>query len=246
MLQFQAEGTMELRGVVPVDKPVGVSSHTVVSWARKHLDLRKVGHTGTLDPLASGLLILLIGKEATVQQDAYLKLDKEYVCSLRLGVTTDTLDCTGSVTGRHDWNEVETITEQQVITVLQDFVGSQLQMVPLFSAVRVGGKRLYDVARKGKPGPAKRPERTVTIFALTLESFNKNLETKQLEVTVRVACSSGTYIRVLADSIGKALHVGATVTALRRTKIGDLTLETVQLCPLIPKQFYLFEKLPVL
>ncbi len=244
MLQFQAERSMQFKGVVPVDKPVGVSSHTVVSWARKHLDIQKIGHTGTLDPLASGILILLIGREATVLQDTYLKQDKEYECTMRLGVGTDTLDCTGEVTERQSWDQVKTITKKQVTTAIAAFVGDQRQLVPVYSAIKFHGRKLYDLARQGRAMPKKMPERTISLYSLSLLDFHKAAKAQTLTVTFRVHCSSGTYVRVLAQDIGKKLGLAATVTALRRTRIGTLSLSDIEICPLIPKEFYLFENTP--
>lgn len=228
-------------GMLLVDKPTGVSSHRVVNWARRLSGIKKVGHTGTLDPLATGLLIVLIGRKFTKQQEQYLKQDKEYLCTARLGLTTDSYDIDGDVIGTADWENVAHITKDQIIGIMTQFQGDIQQRVPIFSAVKRSGKKLYELAREAKHDLqakyqaeqilADLPERTVHIFELELVSLTQDTAQHMVEFQFRVHCSSGTYIRSLAHDIGQELGVGATVTALRRTKIGSHSVTQAKLCP---------------
>lgn len=216
-------------GIVLIDKPVGLTSHDVVARVRRQTGIKRVGHSGTLDPLATGLLIILIGRQYTKLQDVFLKQDKEYECTVQLGITTDSYDSDGQILQTAPWEKVQGVTKQAVSTALDTFIGSQMQTVPAFSAVKVGGKKMYELARKQQP-IENLPSRQVTIYAIELLSFNQNAvaqdeSTQKVTVTFRVSTSSGTYIRSLAHDLGVQLGVGATVTALRRTKIGALGVE---------------------
>jgi tRNA pseudouridine55 synthase len=233
-------------GVVLIDKPNGVSSHWVVNWARKHSGIKKIGHTGTLDPLATGLLILLIGKKFTKQQVNYLKQDKEYECTAKLGLTSDSYDIEGEILHTTAWEKLQQINQEKLELVLPTFKGEIQQTVPIFSAVKQKGKKLYQLAREAKNNPEVKkmvdellqnlPVRTVTIKSLDLLDFHVNKNKQEITFSFRVECSSGTYIRSLAHDIGQKLGVGATVLSLRRTKIGEITLDQAQMCPLIPKR----------
>lgn len=210
-------------GILLVDKPSGPTSHDVVSWARRRFHIRRIGHTGTLDPLASGLLILLIGRENTKKQEQFLKLDKQYEVTLQFGAQSDTFDAEGHISAT---SFVHAVTRSQLEAALRSFVGEQQQAVPPFSAVKVKGQPLYKRARAGKT-IIETPVRTIVIQQLEL------LEFAWPNATLSVACSSGTYVRSLVHDLGKTLGVGAYVTALKRTAIGEYSLTDATVCPVI-------------
>ena len=173
----------------------------------------KVGHTGTLDPFATGLLILLTNK-ATKLSNQFLKLDKWYEATICLGKTSTTGDPEGEITDQH----VEVIpAAEEVKTVVSKFVGKITQTVPVFSAVKINGQRAYQLARRGED--VAMPTRQIEIYAIEILSYNYP------ELIIRTHVSSGTYIRTLGEDIGKALGVGAYLTALRRTQVGDYQIE---------------------
>jgi tRNA pseudouridine55 synthase len=199
-------------GVLLLDKPLGLTSNTALQTARRLYNAAKAGHTGTLDPLATGLLPLCFG-EATKFAGELLDADKEYVAQVRLGVTTTTADAEGEVLVTRP----VAVNVEQVTAVLGTFVGEILQVPPMHSALKRDGKALYTYARQGIE--VERQPRQVTIHGLQMDSLAGDL----LEITV--ACSKGTYIRTLAEDIGAALGCGAHLVGLRRTRIGRLTLE---------------------
>jgi tRNA pseudouridine55 synthase len=216
-------------GVHLVDKPSGPSSHTIVNYFRRQSGISRIGHTGTLDPLASGLLIILVGREFTRLQEQFLKQDKEYQVTAVLGESTDTYDSTGTTTSSSDWSQIKPITEIDVKNALQRFHGSIAQQAPIYSAIKQHGQKLYDKARLGQI--VVPPTRTVTIHQLELIAFEKDVKNQTLQVTLRVNCSSGTYIRSLVHDLGQTLRVGAHVSALRRTKIGAFTIKEASEIP---------------
>lgn len=227
---------LEGEGILLVDKPAGVSSHSVVNWARRVFGIRRIGHTGTLDPFATGLLILLIGRKFTKLQANFLKQDKEYLCTAQLGISTDSYDITGKVLNTANWNEVQNITQQKIENSLKKFRGEIEQTVPIYSAVKIKGKKLYDYARSDEQDKIlKLPKRTVEIKELKLENFNVDEQVKKASFTIKVFCSSGTYIRSLINDIGEELKIGATAISLRRTKIGEIELKNVCFCPYFKK-----------
>lgn len=201
----------KIDGVLMLDKPVGPSSNTALQKARRALNAQKAGHTGTLDPFASGLLPLCFG-EATKFSADLLHADKEYVASIKFGETTTTADVEGEI--------IETrpvdFTEEQLHKALESLTGEIDQIPPMYSALKKDGVRLYELARQGQE--IEREPRRVTVYELELLSFNKP------EALVRVKCSKGTYVRVLGEDIGKILGCGAHLTALRRTKIADIDI----------------------
>jgi tRNA pseudouridine55 synthase len=199
-------------GLLLVDKGAGITSFQVVAHLRRVLRLPKVGHGGTLDPLATGLLPILLG-EATKLTGFVLGQDKEYVTTARLGVTTDTLDATGRVTGQ---GPVPALTAEAVRAVLARFVGEIVQVPPMFSALHAGGRRLHELARAGIE--VARAPRRVRVHALEL------LEWAPPSMRLRVACGSGTYVRSLVADVGAALGCGAHVAALARTRLGPFAL----------------------
>ncbi len=217
---------MENKGnVLLIDKPTGMTSHDVVAIIRKKTGVKRVGHAGTLDPLATGLLILLVGREATKRQDEFLKQDKKYECTARLGLATDTYDSDGKVLTTAEWQEVEKITQKDIEKALKQFVGEIEQTVPVYSAVKIKGQKLYNKARKGTVDIAALPSRRVHIYSAELDNVQKDETQKIFEIKIAVHCSSGTYIRSLVHDLGQVLGVGATVTALRRTQIGALMID---------------------
>jgi tRNA pseudouridine55 synthase len=200
--------------VLPVDKPEGPTSHDVVAAARRALGVKRVGHTGTLDPFASGLLLLCVGR-ATRLAEYFSGLDKSYEAVARLGVGTDTLDREGTIVEETDaWREV---TRDQLDRVLEGFRGEIDQVPPAYSAKKVSGERAYQKAREGRAvdlDPCR-----VTVRALDVTSWDPP------HLGFRVTCSSGTYVRSLARDIGNELGVAAHLTGLRRTAIGDWRVE---------------------
>ncbi len=215
-------------GILLIDKPVGITSHDVVYRVRRKTGVKKVGHAGTLDPLATGLLIILVGREFTKRQTEFLKQDKEYWCEVRLGVETDSYDLEGQVIGETDWQELENISQLDIENVLNKFRGEILQVVPAFSAIKIKGQKLYEKARRGEINKKDLPSRKVKIKKLELIDFSKDKNHKTIFFTIKVACSSGTYIRSLAHDIGQSLGVGAIVSQLRRTKIGDFSVKDAE------------------
>lgn len=225
---------LEKEGILLVDKPGGVSSHSVVNWARRVIGIKRIGHTGTLDPLATGLLILLVGRKYTKMQNIFLKQDKEYHCTGQLGLVTDTYDITGDIVEQTDWEELKKLTRAKVQAILPIFTGKIEQTVPIFSAVKVGGRKLYDYARKGEEKLiTDLPIRKIEIKELELDDFIFDKKNCQIRFKLRVVCSSGTYIRSLIHDIGQEIGVGATVVLLRRTKIGEISLNKALLCPIL-------------
>jgi tRNA pseudouridine55 synthase len=201
-----------ISGVLVVDKPVGLTSHDVVQVIRKGTNIRRAGHTGTLDPRASGVLVILIGP--AVRLSEYVSAsDKRYQAVLRLGASTDTYDADGQVTRSRP---VENITEEQFENELQKFVGEIEQVPPPYSAVKVKGRKAYEMAREGEE--VDLAPRKIKVYSLEL------LEWAPPEAVIDVYCSSGTYVRSLAHDLGEALGCGAHLVGLRRTKSGRFTL----------------------
>lgn len=203
-----------------IDKPAGWTSHDVVAKVRGILKLKAVGHAGTLDPFATGLLILGIGP-GTKQLTSLVGLDKVYETTLTLGATSTTFDPEGEITTTVD-HEPSTLNREVIEQVLNQFRGGYLQKAPLYSAKKLGGQKLYDLARKGQATEEMRPTKDVKIAELTI------LDYTWPTLRLRVHCGSGTYIRSLGDDIGRALGVGAYVTQLRRTRIGEFRVENAK------------------
>ena len=201
-------------GLLLVNKPSGITSFKVVSIIRKTLKVKKVGHCGTLDPLAVGLMIVLVGKSATKQQDKFMKQDKVYYAKIKLGIKTDTGDLEGQIISQSDFSN---ITLEQIKSVCNSFIGETEQEPPMYSALKVNGKKLYELARKGIT--VERKKRKITIYNIDVLSFDGS------EIEIRVKCSSGTYIRVLAQDIGTKLNTDATLSYLRREQIGPFSLD---------------------
>jgi tRNA pseudouridine55 synthase len=202
-----------MNGVLVIDKPGGLTSFDVVARVRRALGERRVGHTGTLDPMATGVLPICIG-EATKLVPFLMGGDKEYEAEALLGVTTDSLDATGRVTAETNASHV---SRDDVEHAIQGFVGTIQQRPPMHSAVRVDGQRLYKLAHRGLE--VEREPRPVVVHTMRVLSY----EAPRLRFHVR--CGKGTYVRSLAADLGAALGVGAHLTALRRTRVGAFTLD---------------------
>ena len=203
--------------ILLIDKPDGISSFGVVARVRRKLSERaghkvKVGHTGTLDPFATGLLILLTGK-GTKRSNEFLKLDKTYEATVRLGATSTTGDPEGEITEK----AAQPVDRAQVEAIIPQFIGEIEQRVPQFSAVKINGERAYKLARKGEQ--VEMPVRKIKIYSLEI------LDYTWPELKIRCHVSSGTYIRTLGEDIGKALGTGAYLTALRRTEVGGYSVD---------------------
>ncbi|RTZ72541.1 MAG: tRNA pseudouridine(55) synthase TruB [Gammaproteobacteria bacterium] len=209
-------------GILLLDKPLGITSNAALQEVKRLYRARKAGHTGSLDPLATGMLPVCLGN-ATRISAFLLDADKEYRVRVKLGETTTTADAEGEVIERH---AADHIGREDVLRVLPDFTGEIQQLPPMYSAVKHKGERLYKLAREGIE--VEREPRTITIHALELLEFDNP------EMELRVHCSKGTYVRTLAEDIGKALGVGAHVIGLRRTRVGPyeetgmITLEQLE------------------
>jgi tRNA pseudouridine55 synthase len=199
-------------GVLVVDKPVGLTSHDVVQIIRRGTNIHRAGHTGTLDPRASGVLVVLIGP--AVRLSEYVSAsDKRYQATVHLGSTTDTFDSEGKITSS---GSVENITEEQFEEALKQFIGEIQQVPPPYSAIKVQGRKAYEMAREGEE--VELQPRTIQVYSLELLEWNPP------EAVIDVFCSSGTYVRSLANDLGVALGCGAHLVGLRRTKSGRFTL----------------------
>ena len=213
-----------MNGIVIIDKPQGWTSQDVTARLRRVFNTRRIGHGGTLDPMATGVLPVFVGR-ATRGVEFFEHAEKTYETVLRLGMTTDTEDTSGTVLEEREVN----ITQEQVDAVLQQFRGEILQIPPMYSALKVNGQKLCDLARKGKE--VERKPRPITIHELTL------LETGGNTLRLRVRCSKGTYIRTLCKDIGEVLGCGGCMAELRRVTAGEYTIaESVPLLQLLEEQ----------
>lgn len=203
-----------MNGIVLVDKPQGMTSHDVVDALRKATHIRRIGHTGTLDPRATGLLILCIGQATRLSQH-FSDLGKTYEGVMRLGLVTKSHDLDGETV---EENPVpETLTQEYVQDICDTYVGDIEQIPPMVSAIKVGGKRLYKIAREG--GEVERKPRPVSIQCFDVTAWNLP------EAAIRVSCSSGTYVRTLCHDVGQQLGCGAALSSLRRTHVGNYALD---------------------
>ena len=199
-------------GVLVVDKPIGMTSHQVVQVIRNGTHIKRAGHTGTLDPRASGVLVVLIGPAVRLSEYVSAE-DKRYQATIKLGEKTDTYDADGTITGTSEVN----VTMEQFEEALKQFVGQIEQVPPPYSAVKVKGRRAYEMARNGEE--VQLEPRIINVHSLELIEWNAP------EVVIDVHCSSGTYVRSLAYDLGEVLGCGANLTGLRRTKSGRFTLK---------------------
>jgi tRNA pseudouridine55 synthase len=200
-----------MHGFLVIDKPAGITSHDVVANVRRVLKQKKVGHTGTLDPFATGVLPIALG-DATKVIPYLDESVKEYQAIMRLGITTDTQDCTGKILQQKDF---DSITDTLVLEAFADFTGSLSQLPPMFSAVKKGGVPLYKLARRGEE--VERTPRQICIHTLSLNHYQLPF------ITFTVRCSRGTYVRTLAKDLGDALRCGAHLVELRRLRSGLFT-----------------------
>ena len=201
-----------MNGIIVIDKPAGWTSHDVAAKLRGALKEKRVGHSGTLDPIATGVLPVFTGR-ATRAAEFFGNDDKEYIAGLRLGIVTDTMDVTGAVIRSCE----AVVSERELAAVIARFQGAQKQMPPMYSAVKIGGKRLYELARRGEDVP--RPARDIVISEIELLSGGGS------DFLLRVECSKGTYIRSLCNDIGEALGCGGVMSSLRRMRAGVFTIE---------------------
>lgn len=198
-------------GVLLINKPIGITSFDVVAKVRRLFGTKQVGHTGTLDPMAEGLLGVLVGR-AVKASEFLTEKDKEYIAGLRLGITTDTEDTTGKIL-----TETDDIPDRDtVLQTARSFVGEIMQIPPMYSALKVDGKKLVDLAREGVV--IERKSRPITVYELDIDGDGR-------DYIMRIFCSKGTYIRTLCADIGEKLGCGGAMSALKRTKAGVFTLE---------------------
>jgi len=202
-----------MEGIIVLNKPTGMTSHDVVARVRKKFSIKRVGHAGTLDPLATGVLVILLGK-ATRLFEKFVGMDKAYRATLILGTATNSADIEGKIIEERPFDH---ITKDDVATAFKKFRGAIDQVPPMVSAVKVRGKKLYELARAGIV--IERKPRAITIYRLELESFQKP------EVSFVLECSKGTYVRQLAEDVGKVLGCGACISQIERTKVGPFTIE---------------------
>lgn len=213
------EQKRDLEGVLLIDKPSGMTSHDVVDQVRRKLRMKRIGHAGTLDPMATGLLIILVGKATKLSQ--YLtSLDKTYSGTIKLGESTNTQDADGEVTVTKPLPEG--LTQLRAQFALSDFVGDQYQTPPMFSAVKIKGQRLYKLARKGQE--VEREPRFIRVSKFEITRFDLP------EIDFTLDCSKGTYVRTLANDFGEKLGCGAHLTALRRDASNEF--DTARALPL--------------
>ncbi|MEM9481270.1 MAG: tRNA pseudouridine(55) synthase TruB [Verrucomicrobiota bacterium] len=203
----------DIDGVLLVDKGTDMTSHDVVAVARRTIDQKKIGHCGTLDPLATGLLILVLGKGTKIQ-DLLMSEDKEYVGTMRLGQKTNTQDSDGEVI---EESEVPELSEEEIQAAFEEFTGDFHQMPPMVSAIKKDGVPLYKLARQGKE--VKRDPRLVHVYKFEIQAV------RLPEIDFRVVCSKGFYVRTYAHDIGEKLGCGAHLSALRRTKSGKFSAD---------------------
>jgi tRNA pseudouridine55 synthase len=202
-----------LSGLLNLDKPVDVTSHDVVNQVRRLSSMRQVGHAGTLDPLATGVLLVCLGP-ATRLVEYLVGRPKQYRATIRLGQETNTYDADGEVVAERPLN----VTQEEVAAALAHFQGVIEQIPPMFSAIKQGGQPLYKLARQGIDTP--RPPRQVTVYAIELRAW------KPPHVEIQLTCSAGTYVRSIAHDLGRMLGCGGHIAALRRTAVGNFTLDS--------------------
>ncbi len=205
--------TKELDGILLIDKPTEHTSHDVVARVRRKLGMKRIGHAGTLDPMATGLLIVLVGKATSVSQ-YLISMDKEYTGTIKLGAVTNTQDAEGEVL---ETRPVPALTEEGVRAAMKGFMGDQYQTPPMFSAIKIGGVPLYKRAREGVE--VDREPRFIRVMAFDLLRFAPP------ELDFRVHCTKGTYVRTLAHDFAQKLGCGGHLSALRRTAIEKLRVE---------------------
>jgi tRNA pseudouridine55 synthase len=214
-------------GILIIDKPEGWTSHDVVARARRILREKRVGHTGTLDPFATGVLVLLVGRATRLAQ-FLVGAEKEYAATIRLGYATDTGDLTGERRAGGGAADCSTLKLEDLEAALAPLRGEFGQVPPMYSAKKIAGKKLYELARKGEEVERKAVPVRVSEFEIAVDEnggFSRRNEDGTCDVRARVVCSAGTYVRALAELVGENLNTGAHLAALRRTRAGEFGLE---------------------
>jgi tRNA pseudouridine55 synthase len=213
-----------MNGILIIDKPAGITSHDVVARVRRILNTKRVGHTGTLDPFATGVMVILVGQATRLAQ--FLDKDeKEYEAVVRLGFETNTGDVTGERRGVETERGGVAVTPAKIEQILASFRGKIEQTPPMFSAKKVDGKKLYEHARKGETIERKAVVVTIEQLDLIDDSLTEDLDLGTWSLKLRVVCSAGTYIRTLAEDIGRKLGTGAHLAELRRTRAGKFMIQ---------------------
>ena len=200
--------------IIPINKPAGITSHTAVNRLRKFYDIKKIGHAGTLDPFATGVLILLVGREDTKRSDEFMKQNKTYRTKLKLGYISDTYDKDGVI---QEYNIQKVPTRSEIEDIIASFIGEISQIPPMYSAIKINGKKMYELARKGQYIDI--PPRLVNIYNINILDYTYPY------LTLDISCSSGTYIRSLGYDIGMKLGTGAYLEELERRQSGEFTIE---------------------
>ena len=222
-----------LNGFLLIDKDPDWTSSDVVSKLRGILHEKRIGHAGTLDPMATGLLIVMIGK-CTKASDVIMHRDKEYIAGIRFGIETDTQDITGTVLKE----TAADVPREQLEEAIQNYIGEIEQIPPMYSAVKIHGQKLYSIARKG--GEVEREPRKIAVYSIDVLSGEKN------EFLLDIRCSSGTYIRTLCHDIGRTVGCGACMSSLRRIRIGEASVEDAhRISEIRDEQFLISEVLNV-
>jgi tRNA pseudouridine55 synthase len=210
--------------IIPINKPAGITSHTVVNKLRKFYGIKKIGHAGTLDPFATGVLILLVGRESTRRSDEFMKQDKIYRTKLKLGYISDTYDKDGVI---QEYNVKKVPTSSEIESIIASFIGEISQIPPMYSAIKINGKKMYELARKGQTIDI--PPRLVNIYNINV------LEYTYPYLTLDISCSSGTYIRSLGYDIGMKLGTGAYLEELERRQSGEFNIDNCYTLDTLPE-----------
>lgn len=210
--------------IIPINKPAGITSHTVVNKLRKFYGIKKIGHAGTLDPFATGVLILLVGRESTKRSDTLMKQDKIYRTKLKLGYISDTYDKDGVI---QEYNIQKVPTRLEIDQIIASFVGEISQIPPMYSAIKINGKKMYELARKGQIVDI--PPRLVNIYNIIVLDYTYPY------LTLDISCSSGTYIRSLGYDIGIKLETGAYLEELERRQSGEYNIENCYTLDTLPE-----------
>ncbi len=214
--------------IISINKPPGITSHDIIYKVRKFYNIKKVGHAGTLDPFAEGVLVVMIGRESTKKSNELMKKDKEYLATLNLGYTSDTLDRDGKI---QEFNLNLVPELEDINNVIKKYIGMNIpQIPPMYSAIKIKGKKLYELARQGKI--LELEPRMINIYDINILEYNYPI------LKIKVKCGSGTYIRSLARDIGRDLEVGAYLEALVRTKSGEYFLENSYSIDDLPKLYF--------
>ncbi|MEY2985802.1 MAG: tRNA pseudouridine synthase [Candidatus Parcubacteria bacterium] len=200
--------------IIPINKPAGITSHTVVNKLRKHYGIKKIGHAGTLDPFATGVLILLVGRKSTKRSQELMQQDKIYRTKLKLGYISDTYDNDGVV---EEYNIQKVPTRLEIDQIIASFIGEISQIPPMYSAIKINGKKMYELARKGQTVDI--PPRLVNVYNITVLDYTYPY------LTMDISCSSGTYIRSIGYDIGMKLGTGAYLEELERRQSGEYNID---------------------